>query len=306
MPRRLLSFLVALAGLLAVALPAAPSAAAGILPKSGIWSATAPAIDGPNAKVHTVVNFWVVKGKVQNWGGASPPLAGGVFGSVSGDSYCSAPFAYPSVSLHGNSFSGALKLDGGKVIFKGTFTSATTAHGTWEETGPCYTGVVAWTAKAGGKAPTGVNPATGAQTESGGGKCSPGPCGYNAGVVAYVNAVDRHAVGPKGQQEVYLSLHFTNERASFSFQPNSLDFALKFADGKLSGWPTGDNPVKLSNGTMVNCGTWPAPVQAPPVPRGAKSGPLNLCFAGPAAELDGRLMLQFWDPGGTIYFPLNK
>ena len=306
MTRRTLSFLVALTGIISAGIMAAPSVAAGVLPKSGIWSATAPAIDGPNAKVHTVVNFWVANGKIQNFGGANPPLAGGVFASVAGDSSCSALFMYPSVRLHGDSFSGKLELDGGEVRFKGTFTSSATAHGTWEETGPCYTGVVAWTAKAGGKAPTGVNPASGAQVTSAGGKCSPGPCSNNAGVVAYVTAVDPHAVGPKGQQEVYLRLKFNNKSASFSFQPNSLDFALKFADGKLSGWPTGDSPVKLSSGVQVNCGLWPAVVPASPVPKGAKSGPLGLCFTGPASELDGRLMLQFWDPGGTVYFPLIK
>ena len=65
-------------------------------------------------------------------------------------------------------------------------------------------------------------------------------------MIAYVRAADRHAVGPKGQQEVYLRLQFTNKSASCTFQPNSLDFALKFADGKLRGWPTGDNPVARS------------------------------------------------------------
>ena len=302
---RSLPVLVAATFLVATVVSTAAPAVAGISPVQGIWSAIAPAIDGPKATHHTVVHFWLVGTKVENFGDA---LAGGVVANVSGESICSAVFQYPSATLRSDSFSSTLHLDGGEVVFKGTFTSARTASGTWEETGPCYTGVIHWTAKAGGIAPRGVNPATGAQVQSTGGKCSPLPCGNDDGLVAYIRSISRHAVGPNGVQEVDLSVLVVNTSSAFKFTPNALDFALQFASGKLSGWAT-DDIVKLPNGSTAKCNYWgPHDVVPAPLGKGGRYGPANLCFTGSAADLDGRLALQFDDPAdgnSQITFPLG-
>jgi hypothetical protein len=141
--------------LLLAALPAIAYAA----PKAGKWTAIAPAIDGPNAKHHTKIPFTVKGNEVRGFGvcgkkGACA-LAGGEACSVAGCYSCSALFELRGpVRIHGSSFSATLKLPGGEVIFKGTFAGSS-ATGTWEETGPCPTGLIKWKAKAGNRAPGG-------------------------------------------------------------------------------------------------------------------------------------------------------
>jgi hypothetical protein len=153
-PRRVLLLCTALA---AVTLPAIALATA----HSGKWTAIAPAIDGPNAKHHTKIPFNVSGGAVRNFGvcgtrGACA-LAGGEACSLAGCFSCRALFEFRGPALefrgpahiHGNSFKGVLKLDGGEIIFEGKFTSGSTAHGSWEETGPCPTGKITWHAHQG-------------------------------------------------------------------------------------------------------------------------------------------------------------
>ena len=289
-------------GLLAVAGVCAASAAAVAAPRSGVWSVIAPAIDGPNAKQHTVLHFTIAGSKVENFGDA---LAGGSVNSVAGSSICSALMRFPSAPIHGSSFSSVLSVAGGSVIFKGTFTSATTARGTWEETNPCYTNVIVWTAKAGGTAPSAAG-AAGTQTNATGaavGNCSPKPCGNDDGVIVQVLSIDRHAVGPNGQREVYLKIRVKDTSETYKFLGESLDFALKFPSGKLSGWPSNDNAVKLSDGATVNCGWW----TSPEIGTGHSYGPVNVCFTGSSPDLGGPLSLAFGqkDEPNKIDFPLG-
>lgn len=297
-------------GLAVVGLVAALPVAAQAAPKFGPWTAIAPAIDGPKVKVHTKIYLDVGNGYVEQFGKGYNGIAGGTVSNITGISSCAAPFVYlQKVPIHGGHFQGVRHLDGGDVIFKGRFTSATTAKGTWEETGPCFTNVIPWAARAGAKAPS--PSAVGGQNSGGGPSssfsCSPKPCGSTTGpdwsLTTYASGIDRNATAVfEGTKVVFMHVRIVNHY-SRAWPPEVLDFQLKYANGQMSGWPADDSEVTLSNGSQVSCSWWNSP---PAIPKGGSySG--NVCFTGSTSERAGALKLAF-DPSGNntpILIPLG-